>query len=203
MKYYAKDDQISTSPLAGGVEISEAEYKTLLSAKLEGRKTDVRNGQPWIASTTTQTIYSTTDGEALEIPDNDDIHEGYTGTPRPSEFAEWVNGAWVEDTAKAQKALLDGYERGLDSHMQEVVRGLTDAQGIPYRFENIISAITYRDKAGDKRQSIAQDLYAWRSDFWDAVDVIYADVMAGNRTQPTLAQLIAELPSFTAGYAGA
>lgn len=127
----------------------------------------------------------------------------YMDTERPSPDHVIADGEWVLDESASNKRLLDEYESGLDAHMQGVVRGLTDSQGVPYRFENIISAITYREKAGDKRQSIAQDLYAWRSDFWDAVDVIYADVAAGNRTQPTLAELIAELPVFTAGYAGA
>lgn len=99
MAYYAKDDQISTSPLAGGIEISEAEYNSLLSAKLEGRKTDVRNGQPWIASPTTMTVYSVDDGSPLAIPDNDDAPEGYVAEPRPSPHHEWDGSSWVRDDA--------------------------------------------------------------------------------------------------------
>lgn len=172
MVYYAKDDQISTSPIVGGIEISEAQYNSLLAAKLEGRKTEVRDNVLWIASSTMQTVYSTADGEALEIPDNDVVPEGYTATPRPDEWHEWDGSAWVYEYSVEQ----------VKNYRDAKILGVTITIDMPDSTEVVIkndtrtiAAISSKMESMKAEQSIAAVAFEFENGFRDTT---YADFQA-------------------------
>lgn len=125
--------------------------------------------------------------------------EGSVEVPSPPQHAlneTWVNGAWVEKpTTLAAK--LDEYEVALDEHINGIVRNLADASGKPYRFTNIVSAVSYAWRTDSSRRNVAQALADWQDAFWDAADAVYLAVNNGDRPFPSVKDLIAELPVFT------
>ncbi len=81
-----KDDTISQSVIEGGIEISGAQYKSLLAAKLEGKPVTVRNNAPFIYNGEKRTVYRLIDNvvESQEILTEDDTPEGWQDTePTP------------------------------------------------------------------------------------------------------------------------
>ena len=102
---YATDDQISQKPITGGVEISDAKYRELLSAQVNGQQFVIRDSTPVVLSETKRTVYSTEDGSEQQIAENAETPEGYTDTARPSEHHYWQDDAWVKDEAAAKAAL--------------------------------------------------------------------------------------------------
>ncbi len=97
---YAVEGKISKTQLEGGIEITEQEYKDALKAMLEGRKVAIRNGELRLLSLQKKTIYNTQDGSELEIPENEDIPDGYTEIKCPGELYYWQDGEWVLDIEK-------------------------------------------------------------------------------------------------------
>lgn len=63
---YMKDETISESPIAGGIEISDAQYQSVLADKLEGKKVTVRDGQPFTYSGEARTVYRLVDNAVDE-----------------------------------------------------------------------------------------------------------------------------------------
>lgn len=62
-------------------------------------------------------------------------------------------------------------------------------------YDNIYTAVSYADEpAVPKFQTEGSAFRAWRSLVWAAANTIRAEVEAGTRPVPTIAQLIAELP---------
>lgn len=168
---YAKDSSISTSDL-GGIEITQQQYSDALQAKLQGRKVEVRDNVLWIASSTTQTVYSTADGKALEIPDNDVVPEGYTATPRPDELHTWDGSAWV-------------YEYGVEqvkSYRDAKILGVTitvdmgDSTEVVIKNDTrTIAAISSKMESMKAEQSIASVAFEFENGFRNTT---YADFQA-------------------------
>ena len=142
MPYYATENQISTQPLEGGIEITEQQYKDALQATLDGRTVAVRSDGLRLLSPETKTVYNTTDKSEKEIANNDDVPEGYTET-KPQEHDIWDGTQWVEDTAAKQAAQwerirsqrdqkLSDTQWIMDRHSEQVAHGiapsLTDKQ---------------------------------------------------------------------------
>lgn len=70
-----------------------------------------------------------------------------------------------------------------------------EAQALGY--DDVSTAVTYADEpAVLKFQQEGQALRAWRSQVWTAYYSILADVERGSRSEPTVEELIAELPAF-------
>jgi hypothetical protein len=93
---YAADNRISTSPIDGGVEITDAEYKEALEKSAQGYRVAVRDGALRYLSWEKRTVYSIDDKSKLEIPENDDTPDGYTDA-EPGEWDYWGGSAWAED----------------------------------------------------------------------------------------------------------
>ncbi len=117
---YASNNKISTTPIDGGIEITDAQYRELLSAQISGRKFIIRDGNPVILSNNKRTVYSTTDGKKKEIAENDDTPEGYANAARPSEYHEWDGSQWVEDTAAKQAAEDSKRVEEIDARLKEI-----------------------------------------------------------------------------------
>ncbi|HCC80368.1 MAG: hypothetical protein Tp185DCM00d2C31949971_26 [Prokaryotic dsDNA virus sp.] len=83
---YMKNDTISQSPIEGGIEISGAQYQSLLAAKLEGKTVTVKNDEPFIYSGEKRTVYRLVNNvvESQEIYSEDDTPSGWQATePTP------------------------------------------------------------------------------------------------------------------------
>jgi hypothetical protein len=92
-KYYAAEGKISQKPLNNGIEITPEQYQNALEAMSEGLKIAIRSETLRILSQDTIIIYKHDKSETREIPDNDDIPDGWTANA-PGQFDQWVNGAW-------------------------------------------------------------------------------------------------------------
>lgn len=104
-KYYAKENQISTKPLEGGIEISASDYGAAIEALSNGQEVVIRSEGLRILSSTTIDIYNA-DREIRQIADNDDIPDGWTATP-PQDFEVLINGQWEIDTDAVQSAKIE------------------------------------------------------------------------------------------------
>jgi hypothetical protein len=79
-------------------------------------------------------------------------------------------------------------ERELDRQAEEA--GYYDPLG---RIPNIDRACSYAGHF-NQYQAEGQSFVAWRAEVWEYVYQVKSDVESGNRAQPTIADLIAELP---------
>jgi hypothetical protein len=93
---YAAENTLSQNPIADGIEISQAQYKEALTAKLNGQSITIASGSLFILSSTMKSVYLIGDKSEVRIPDNTPAQEGYSDI-QPGEFDEWVDGAWVVD----------------------------------------------------------------------------------------------------------
>ena len=90
------------------------------------------------------------------------------------------------------------YEEKVEAY-RSAVGGHIDSQAQSLGYDNVATAVTYADEpAVPKFQQEGLALRAWRSQVWASCYSILADVEAGNRPEPTLEDLIAELPAFVA-----
>jgi hypothetical protein len=93
---YASENTLSQNPIADGIEISPAQYKEALTAKLNGQSIAVNNGSLLILSSIMKSVYLIGDKSEIKIPENTPAQAGYSDI-KPGEFDEWINGAWVVD----------------------------------------------------------------------------------------------------------
>ena len=79
----------------------------------------------------------------------------------------------------------------------DIVWGMLDAKARELDFIDIRNAVTYADEpAVPLYQQQAKSLRAWRSLLWAKCDEIEAAVRAGERTMPTIEEVLSELPEF-------
>jgi hypothetical protein len=90
---YAADNTLSQNPIADGIEISQAQYKEALTAKLNGQSIAIANGSLLILSSTMKSMYLIGDKSEVRIPENTPVQAGYSDI-QPNEFDEWIDGAW-------------------------------------------------------------------------------------------------------------
>lgn len=87
----------------------------------------------------------------------------------------------------SQQEILTSFTAAVQSHL--------DAAAQRAGYDSIYTAVSYADEpAVPKFQFEGQAFRAWRSLVWAAANTIRAEVEAGTRPVPTIAQLIAELP---------
>ena len=89
---YMKDDVISKTEIIDAIEITDEQYKTLLDAKLAGKKVTVRNDEPFIYSGDKRTVYRLVNNlvESQEILTEDETPEGWQDTeptPEPIDYS--------------------------------------------------------------------------------------------------------------------
>lgn len=80
------------------------------------------------------------------------------------------------------------YEQAVQAHLDAAAQALG--------YDNILSACSYAGYA-NPFQAEGQSFVAWRGAVWDYCYAQLAAVQAGSRTQPTVDELIAELPART------
>lgn len=119
---------------------------------------------------------------------------------------ENVAGAWRQTWGarpatlaeqQAQKAeMVKFYDGAVQKHLDDAARSF--GYGDPNRPEvsPILHAISYADEPIVARfQDEGRALRAWRSLVWAAAGVVLAEVEAGARSAPSVAELLAELPA--------
>ena len=131
--------------------------------------------------------------EALECVDvlatiEPELQPGETLSEGTPEFAggEWRQ-TWVVEAIPIEQ---------MQAQVGAAVQSMIDAvctSGVPY-FRDIFSARGYVNDPNPAYHARAVALRDWSSSVWTTLDEIQADVMAGNRSLPTLPELLAELP---------
>lgn len=126
---YAIKDKLSQDPIAGGIEITEAQYVEARDKMPLGWQVDVRDGELFLLSPIKRKVYSTADGSELEIPENETTPDDYTELERPDSYHEWNGTDWFECPVKLWERIRqhrDGLIRASD--WTEVSRRLTPEQ---------------------------------------------------------------------------
>lgn len=116
----------------------------------------------------------------------------YEGTYSPE---LWVENSTVTIKPEVYIPTLKDYDIAIERHLdaEAAAAGYYDPLE---RIPSIDRACSYAGFANDY-QAEAQSFVAWRSEVWAYVYNVKTDVEAGNRTQPTIEELIAELPQRT------
>lgn len=194
MPYYAKEDALITAKTkpSGAIEITEQEYQNALQAKLQGRNAEVRDGELWVASASTRTVYSVDDGSEKVIAENDDTPEGYVTEPRPSPHHEWDGSAWVRDDAAYLAAKKVEYESAVEQYLDTVAQ--------EHGYNSIYTAISYVTSSDPKWSAEGAALRDWRDAVWAHVFAMYVDVENGVMPIPELQTVLDGLPEYTFVY---
>lgn len=111
------------------------------------------------------------------------IENGILRDAKPSEIAE--REAAAEAIAKPQS--LDAYTAAITRHI--------DATARSRQYDGALSIATYVASSIPAWAAEAAAFVAWRDEVWAYVLVELAKVQAGQRAQPTIPELIAELPT--------
>lgn len=78
----------------------------------------------------------------------------------------------------------------------DAVQVMLDAVAREHRYDDIMSACSYA-AAPNPFQAEGAAFVAWRGACWAKCYAIMAEVQAGTRQQPSIPQLLAELPAYT------
>lgn len=81
----------------------------------------------------------------------------------------------------------------------DMVQAYLDSTAQTHNYDNILSLCTYATSTNEKFRREGQAGVEWRDAVWAKCYAILDEIKAGTRPQPTVEQLIAELPIFTWG----
>ena len=137
-------------------------------------------------------------GQPPRVTDDAEIiatlaRKGWAVRPDPPAYdpqthtARWDGVQWVVEAIPIEQ---------MQAQVGAAVQAMIDAvctSGVPY-FRDIFSARGYVGDPNPAYHARAVALRDWSSSVWTALDEIQTDVMAGNRSLPTLPELLAELP---------
>jgi hypothetical protein len=140
---YASESTLSQNPIADGIEISQAQYKEALTAKLNGQSISVNNGSLLILSNTMKSVYLIGDKSEVKISENTPAQAGYSDI-KPGEFDEWIDGAWVVDVAlqkESQRNVLKSVREQALSAIKHTISGNSVYQVRPSDLPNFSMAI--------------------------------------------------------------
>lgn len=132
-------------------------------------------------------VYSVDDKSEHVVDYLGDIHTGFTELI-PGEYDKWTVDKWVLDQ--------DAYNLGQTTIMKRAVQRHLDDEAILRGYDNIHSIGKYIGYDNAFRIE-CEALGAWTANVWLYCYQVLADVEAGTRTEPTIAELIAELPVYT------
>lgn len=93
-----------------------------------------------------------------------------------------------QKAATALAAAMAEYSGAIQAHLE--------AKAHERHYDSIQSAISYRDDPNPQFAAEAAALFTWRSAVWTHATAELGKVTGGERPQPTVAELIAELPAF-------
>ncbi|SFD83190.1 hypothetical protein [Massilia yuzhufengensis] len=106
---------------------------------------------------------------------------------RANEARDGVELLLAESPALPEAVIVAMYEQAVDQHIDTGARA--------YGYMSILTAISYAEEPAVQRfQLEGQALRAWRSLCYAKCHEVLAAVKAGARAQPTVGQLLAEMP---------
>jgi hypothetical protein len=141
---YAAENALSQDPIAGGIEISQAQYKEALTAKLNGQSITIASGSLLILSSTMKSVYLIGDKSEVRIPENTPAQAGYSDI-KPNEFDEWIDGAWVVNEVlqkESQRKVLKSVREQSLSAIKHTIADGSVYQVRPSDLANFEGAIT-------------------------------------------------------------
>jgi hypothetical protein len=141
---YAANNALSQDPIANGIEITQAQYKEALTAKLNGQSIIVASGSLLILSSTMKSVYLIGDKSEVKIPENTPAQAGYSDI-KPGEFDEWIDGAWVVDVVlqkESQRNVLKSVREQALSAVKHTIADGSIYQVRPSDLANFEGAIT-------------------------------------------------------------
>lgn len=108
---YMKNDTISQSPVDGGIEISDAQYKAVYEAMLEGKPVTVKNNAPFIYSGEKRTVFQLVDNvvESQEIWTEDATPTGWQDTeptPVPEPKTRFTSLEYLDRFTQSEQELI-------------------------------------------------------------------------------------------------
>jgi hypothetical protein len=81
--------------------------------------------------------------------------------------------------------------------LTDTVQSIMDTKAQAYHYDNLTTAVTYAEEPSvPKFQEEGQAFRAWRSQVWASAYSILAEVQAGHRSFPTVAEVPSLLPPF-------
>lgn len=146
VKFYAGENQLSTKAFEGGVEVTEEEYAQCIEAITNGSKIAVRSEGIRILSNELITVYDE-DGETIEIPENDDVPEGYSTDKPPLKDEVIIAGIKAE---AANRIAASG-------HDWMAIRKITTGEDVPQAVVDYAAAV--RTASGTLESELPQDFY--------------------------------------------
>jgi hypothetical protein len=141
---YAANNALSQDPIANGIEITQAQYKEALTAKLNGQFITIASGSLLILSSTMKSVYLIGDKSEVKIPENTPAQAGYSDI-KPGEFDEWIDGAWVVDVVlqkESQRNVLKSVREQALSAVKHTIADGSIYQVRPSDLANFEGAIT-------------------------------------------------------------
>lgn len=137
-------------------------------------------------------LYSTADKSVLTIDDFGELPAGYTEIA-PGEFDSWdeQSGQWVTDT-ELQTATLFAKKV---SDVTKAVQQRLDDFAKTRNYDGILSAASYSASTVTKFADEGQYAVEARDATWSACYQILDDVQNELRTEPTVEELLSELPT--------
>jgi hypothetical protein len=124
---YAKENMVSQDFVEGGIEITDTEYDDAITAMTRGQNIAIRNGKMKVLSLETKIVYDVVNGTPLEIPENDDVPNGYTLIQKPDEWYFFDGNNWVIDIEKLK---LQKIKEINETFEKELAKGFTTSAGI-------------------------------------------------------------------------
>ena len=129
---------------------------------------------------------------ATQISDND--FQTMYSNPNHFTVFKYEDGAVSLDGAKVFTAYVATKQRDVLNVVQELLDNTAKSKG----YDSIFTAVTYADEASNTTfQAEGQALRAWRSEVWTSLYAILADWEGGVITEPTVDEIVAQLPTIT------
>lgn len=113
---------------------------------------------------------------------------------------EQLDGVWTQRWALEPRTAADLEARAAQRRrwLTEAVQQRLDTVARSLGYDSILSACSYASSSVPQFQAEGQAATAWRDATWAAVAHIFADVASGARVEPTVPELLAELPAVPA-----
>lgn len=108
-----------------------------------------------------------------------------------------TNGEWIlnKSTVELYQDEKDAYKAKTVRQYELAVQDYMDEVAAERNYDSMLSAATYATSKNGRYGFEGKACVDWRDAVWDACYAILADVEAGNRTPPTVEELLAELPA--------
>ncbi len=131
-----------------------------------------------------KTAYDTATKAEVLVEDLGELPAALTLLP-PGRDDTWTGSAWALDT--------EDRDARIQRQLTQAIQTLLDTEAQKHRYDNIHTAVGWADLFVD-----AAALKTWGAACWITSGEIEAEVMAGNREIPTVAELLAAMPVFGA-----